>query len=473
MLDAAEDGHGKQHHDGLPEPPRLVYRMAETGPQLLKDVFENLGWIPYVEGESQYWNLWWKGSRYRASEYESCKHFQRLNHFPNTAVITRKDNLFRTLKTMKAIYGRAYDFFPQTFSLPNEYVKFVRVYASEEEQGQKVIVVGLVFKVMLLQSMWICKPADLSRGRKIFVFRNLEQLTYDCNAILQRYISNPLLISGYKFDLRWLVYEIKTTTYRHISYVVVRSYNPLNIYLYDEGLTRFATSVYDVSTLDNRFSHLTNTSINKLSPTLNIPKSGVGLGCKWDLCRLRDYCQSMNIPFAKIWERMTAIIILTLIPVAMEFTQNPDGCFELYGFDILIDEQYKPWLLEVNMSPALSVDNDVDVEVKKVRILIFAHTHSAQPLLQDVLDLSGLNRSHAEAAQTHTIAEQLKNEEKPRRRSSTTAAPVDQRIPQETRAEVGKFKRIYPFNLVTSRAKCNKQDLKTILQEVKKKYGTP
>jgi tubulin polyglutamylase TTLL2 len=41
--------------------PDLFYRMAETGPSLLKEVLEQRGWKPYVEGESKYWNLWWKG----------------------------------------------------------------------------------------------------------------------------------------------------------------------------------------------------------------------------------------------------------------------------------------------------------------------------------------------------------------------------------------------------------------------------
>ncbi|KAJ3103429.1 putative tubulin polyglutamylase ttll2 [Phlyctochytrium planicorne] len=386
-----ERGGRFQSIDEGDEEAKLVYRMAETGPELLKEILEGQGWIPFIEGESKYWNLWWKGSRYRKSDYENCKSWQRLNHFPKTAAITRKDSLFRTLKTMKAIYGRSYDFFPQTFSLPNEYVKFVRVYASEEEKGSKPV--------------WICKPADLSRGRKIFVFKNLEDLTYDCNAILQRYIPNPLLISGYKFDIR--------------CYILVRSYNPLCIYLYDDGLTRFATSLYDTSTLDNLFSHLTNTSINKFSPTLNEPKSGVGLGCKWDLHHLRVYCQSNNIPFTKIWERMISIIILTILPVAMEIQQNPNGCFELYGFDILIDEAFKPWLLgryrmrflsfrdhadyanlEVNLSPALSVDNEIDVDVKKV-ICTCNNILMKKPLLQDVLKLIGLNGSHAKMAQNY------------------------------------------------------------------------
>ena len=43
------------------------------------------------------------------------------------------------------------------------------------------------------------------------------------------------------------------------------SYNPLRVYMYDEGLARFATEDYsnDPDILKNKFVHLTNFSINK------------------------------------------------------------------------------------------------------------------------------------------------------------------------------------------------------------------
>ena len=46
------------------------------------------------------------------------------------------------------------------------------------------------------------------------------------------------------------------------------------------------------------------------------------------------------------------------------FSNNTQQCFEVFGFDVLLDAHLKPWLLEVNVSPSLSSSSPLDKNIK-------------------------------------------------------------------------------------------------------------
>ena len=334
-----------------------MFRLCDKAPDILREVCLERGWEEYCEDGCEAnggWNLWWKTQGFTLREYGNCRPWQRLNHFPKSSYITKKDGLARNLRRMKTSYGGSiFDFFPRTFILPNEYKKFVAEF-SKQDGGQR-------------SNYWICKPTEQSCGRGIFIFQDLHDLTYDCAVVVQKYIIKPLLISGYKFDLR--------------LYAIVTSFHPFQMYIYHEGIVRFSTEKFDLSTLDNRFSHLTNTSINKTGPQYSAEKGSVGVGCKWTLSQLRVYFYKHNIDDRLLWHRITSIIIITLLSQAQEVPSDSSNCFEMFGFDVLIDEKMKPWLLEVNFSPALGNDCMQDELVKR-------------PLLNDILEI--LNFSEAD-----------------------------------------------------------------------------
>ena len=56
------------------------------------------------------------------------------------------------------------------------------------------------------------------------------------------------------------------------------------------------------------------------------------------------------------------------------------NCFELFGFDVLIDEGLEPWLIEVNGSPSLSCDSPLEQKIKS-------------NLVADILSLAGITRA--------------------------------------------------------------------------------
>lgn len=87
-----------------------------------------------------------------------------------------------------------------------------------------------------------------------------------------------------------------------------------------------------------------------------------------------------------VWSKIYDVIIKTLIcgehPIIQAMKRNCSyrtNCFELLGFDILLDSDLKPWLLEVNGSPSLSCDSPLDLSIKT-------------KLLADAFNLAGFKR---------------------------------------------------------------------------------
>jgi len=184
------------------------------------------------------------------------------------------------------------------------------------------------------------------------------------DVVVSRYISRPLLLDGYKFDLR--------------LYVAVTSFEPLRLYVFDEGLARFSTEQYRhsesaSSSLHNHFMHLTNYSINKHSAYFvsNHDAAADDYGNKWSLSALKRCLARNTVDVAALFARIDALIVKTIIGVqpsvvnaSRRFCPHRGCCFELLGFDVIIDETLKPWLLEVNLSPSLAVDTPLDLKVK-------------------------------------------------------------------------------------------------------------
>ena len=81
-----------------------------------------------------------------------------------------------------------------------------------------------------------------------------------------------------------------------------------------------------------------------------------------------------------LWQRVSQLVVLTVLS-QLRAVPRTANCFEFYGFDVLVDAAMRPWLLEVNLSPALGVDCDADPAVKR-------------PMLHDLFDLLGMPVCH-------------------------------------------------------------------------------
>lgn len=239
--------------------------------------------------------------------------------------------------------------------------------------------------------------------------------------IVQRYIGNPMLINGYKFDLR--------------VYVVVVSYEPLKVYLNCEGLVRLATEKYstDATSLECRNMHLTNYSVNKLSDKFVQSKDSKGAheegeaieaddegpASKWSFSEWKAYLSAHDTDFGVIWDGIKDLCVKTLIAVepqirgewsrAMENEEagwgargpggaHPASCFETYGFDILVDQDLKSWLLEVNICPSLSSGSPLDKRIKTKVVADVLTLVGVQPLQTLFRTSGGCKRTSSDMA---------------------------------------------------------------------------
>lgn len=331
----------------------LKWHLSRITPLIVRRTVVNSGYR--LMKKCQNWCGTW-GKHMKSACYKNLKQSQKVNHFPGTYHIGRKDRLSRNLSRMTMKYGkREFGFVPRTYVLPQDMRLFRQVW---EKNGGK--------------EKWIIKPPASARGVGIRVVHRWSQIPKKRAVVVQQYLSRPLLIRGAKFDLR--------------LYVLVTSINPLKIYIYPDGLARFASVKYndDINYLSDRFMHLTNYSINKTSATYTSNDcADSSTGHKWTLRTLWSYLEQENVNIAKIWASIKDIIIKTMIagesPINTLIRTNTTSrycCYELFGIDILLDENRKPWLLEVNISPSLHSSSPLDIAVKG-------------PLIRNVFNIAG------------------------------------------------------------------------------------
>ena len=110
--------------------------------------------------------------------------------------------------------------------------------------------------------------------------------------------------------------------------------------------------------------HLTNVAIQKQGDDYNQEH-----GSKWSIDNLRFYLeQTRGKPATdKCFDEIKNIIYISLKSV-QNVMINDKHCFELYGYDILIEDNLKPWLIEVNASPSLSTTTEAD-RILKMNVL--------------------------------------------------------------------------------------------------------
>jgi tubulin polyglutamylase TTLL6/13 len=260
--------------------------------------------------------------------------------------LARKNHLAMNLNKLRKQYPDNYSFFPKTWILPADKADLVAQFKDRKPKT------------------FILKPQASCQGRGIMLVQYPEQIPDGEPMVAQRYVLKPYLLDGLKFDLR--------------IYYLVAGCDPLRLYIFKEGMARLATNEYiqpNKANIQNMFMHLTNYAINKFNKEF-VQNDGEddGSGHKRLMSWVFKHMKENGVDTDQLWKEIKLLALKTLCVAQPQLAhhyrsgQSEDYyghmCFEILGFDVLIDSNAKPILLEVNHTPSFSTDSKLDHELK-------------------------------------------------------------------------------------------------------------
>ena len=219
-----------------------------------------------------------------------------------SAQLGRKDLLWKNMNRLRTKHPGDFAIAPMSYLLSDDYEAFQKEREREPD------------------CLWILKPVAASCGRGIKIIDKNTSIRKKEGILASKYIANPHLINGLKYDLR--------------VYVLVTSFNPLKVYIYNDGLVRFATEKYtnDPARLSKKYVHLTNFSVNKKNANFIKNQDKVAKGgddddddtgensSKWDFKMLKDAYAKQGINYQYVHAQFKDIIVKTLMSVEPHIT---------------------------------------------------------------------------------------------------------------------------------------------------------
>jgi hypothetical protein len=268
--------------------------------------------------------------------------YQKINRYFNFIEYVSKSLLYDNYYNMKEIFPSEYNYMLETYSYP------------EDKDVINTKFANYSYETSSKDNLWLVKPKLGSLGSSISILKNISVIKK--GYLITKFLNNPHLINGYKYDLR--------------IHGLVTSIKPLKIYLYNEGLVRVATEKYDYNNQSNVYSILTNLYLNKRNKKKFIyPKNMANIeeSNLWNLEAFEKYCLRNGLNYNKMMEDIGDIFIKLIFSVRKKiineinnYKLKSSNFYHLIGFDILFDENLKPYLLEANRLCGLRGDNDAE-----------------------------------------------------------------------------------------------------------------
>ena len=295
---------------------------------------------------------------YNLFRHCESKKLNLFDYFPFTICLSLSQSNFKNqIESFKQFCLDLPDYTPKS---DVKYVEKFSILGSKRTGENQTINIPSTYNTG--SNMWIIKPINLNRGRCIQVLNDtdaiveyLEKLqemkklegennnNFKCEHILlQKYLERPLLYQGRKFDIR--------------IWIMLISGQESCVYIFKQGHLKATCGQYDINS-SSPFIHLTNYSVQKH----NADFSKIEIGNEISYEEFQEELDKTNTGknfFKDIYPKIVYIIRLAVGSGKSNLNHlNRTNCFEIFGCDFILDQKFKPYLLEINLNPGLEISS--------------------------------------------------------------------------------------------------------------------
>ena len=192
---------------------------------------------------------------------------------------------------------------------------------------------------------WMVKLPNFYGGIGVRIIFDAEEADDSDRCVVLRYIDNPYLIDGRKCHLR--------------IYLLVQSGTPARIRMWIDGIVRIAPAQYrrPMPRETDMSAHITNTRVFRDHPEMVLPNDSArdDVGNIWSLAALARHMRERHPgapPLAEILEGFSHRLA-GLIETGVDGRDSAGFFDAVIAADIVLDQELRPWLLEIESKPAL------------------------------------------------------------------------------------------------------------------------
>ena len=196
--------------------------------------------------------------------------------------------------------------------------------------------------------VWIVKPGNEAHGNGIFISEDIPTILEHIDSqpegsapwVVQRYVSSPLLLDGKrKFDMR--VWVLLTHDYK--------------VFVHKDGVLRTSCCDFNLDDLKNKFVHMTNHSIQEEHEKFGSFEENNELFFAEFATKLGSEGVNFHDEIVPQIHRIVRRTFIAAKPILESIEEIDDyNSFMFFGFDMIIDTDYKVWLQEINATPAIA-----------------------------------------------------------------------------------------------------------------------